>query len=157
MIRTTITLDEELAAEIDAHVARSAVPNRSEAIRDLVRRGLAAGPAKPADTLCIGVISCAMEQTLPELSRRVRDARLARHDEIRFVTSVPLNHRETIDLIVLQASVSRIEELADRLSLERGVRHATVGLIPIEEEVQTHAHDDEEPHSHSHLRVQQNF
>ncbi len=44
MIRTTITLDEDLVTELDRSIARANVANRSEAIRDLVRRGTGALP-----------------------------------------------------------------------------------------------------------------
>lgn len=157
MIRTTITIDEELAAGIDAYIQRSAVVNRSEAIRDLVRRGLAAGEEKDPGSQCIGVISYTMEQTMPGLAKRVRDLRLSRHDEIAFVASVPVSHQETIDIAVLKGTVERVGDFAAQLFLEKGVRHGGVVLTPVEVEVMHHAHDDGEPHAHQHLRVQESF
>ena len=40
MQRITITIDEDLATRLDAHVEAMGASNRSEAIRDLIRRGL---------------------------------------------------------------------------------------------------------------------
>ncbi|MFC7610581.1 nickel-responsive transcriptional regulator NikR [Teichococcus aestuarii] len=53
MQRVTVTLDDALAAELDAVVRRRGYQNRSEAMRDLLRSGLqqsagaegAAGPS----------------------------------------------------------------------------------------------------------------
>ena len=157
MIRTTITMDEELTAELDAYIARSGTANRSEAIRDLVRRGLAASPDKREDLPCIGIVSYTIDQTMPGLAKRLRDTRLDRHDELIFTASVPVDHSSTIDLAVMKTTVERVNDFAHALFLERGVRHGVVALTPIEEVVQLHAHDGGEPHAHVHLRVQESF
>ncbi len=157
MIRTTITMDEELTRDLDAYIDRSGAFSRSEAIRDLVRRGLAASPDKREDLPCIAIVSYAIDQTMPGLTKRLRDARLDRHDEFIFSASVPVDHSSTIDLAVMRATVGRVNDFAHGLFLERGVRHGVVALTPIEEVVQHHAHDGEEPHAHVHLRVQESF
>lgn len=157
MIRTTITLDEELTRDLDAFIARSGADNRSEAIRDLIRRGLATVPVQQPDLPCIGILSYAIDQTIPGLSRRIRESRLDRHDELIFAASVPVDHTSTIDLAVMRGTVGRVNAFAQALFLERGVRHGVVALTPIEEQVQHHAHGEGEPHPHVHLRVQEGF
>ena len=157
MIRTTITLDPELAQALDAYIQTANVANRSEAIRDLVRAGLNALPPSDAQADCIGVISCAVDQSMSELSRRIREARMGRHDEIMFTASVPVNHYETIDIVIVQGLVARVSTYAKELFQERGVRHGNVALLPVSEHVETHSHGDEAPHSHSHIRVNQSF
>jgi len=158
MIRTTITLDEELAAEIDQHIGRSGVANRSEAIRDLVRRGLSALPTEEPAASCIGVVTCSVDQTMPGLSRRLRAARMDRHAEIVFGASLPVNHHETLDISVFRTTVGRVDDYARRMFAERGIRHGAVALMPVTVETLHHAHDEgEEPHSHTHLRVNQSF
>jgi CopG family transcriptional regulator, nickel-responsive regulator len=157
MIRTTITIDAELAAEIDRYVGAARVANRSEAIRDLVRRGLGALPQPDPSADCVAVLSCAVDQSMPELARRLRSGRMGRHDEIMFTASVPINHEQTIDIAVVRGNVGRVGDYARALFVERGVRHGSLALTPIVEETQHHAHGDEEPHSHSHIRVQHSF
>jgi CopG family nickel-responsive transcriptional regulator len=158
MIRTTITIDESLAQEIDRYVASANVSNRSEAIRDLVRRGLSAMPQTPAGADCIGVISCTVDQSMPELSRRLREARMGRHSEIMFAASVPINHHETIDLAVVRGSADRVGDYARSLFLERGVRHGALALTPTLVEVEHHAHaEGETPHAHVHIKVREGF
>lgn len=157
MKRTTITLDEDLAEELDRYIASANVANRSEAIRDLVRRGLGAIPAPEADADCIGVISCAVDQSISELSRRIRKSRMGRHDEIMFTASMPVNHSETIDIVIVQGPVARVGDYARALFQERGVRHGALSLTPVEEVDEYHAHGDESPHSHSHLQIRTSF
>lgn len=157
MIRTTITMDEELTRDLDAYIARSGAANRSEAIRDLVRRGLNAEPDKPDDLPCIAILSYAIDQTMPGLAKKLRTARLDLHDDLIFSASVPVDHSSTIDLAVMKATVGRVKDVAQGLFLERGVRHGSIALTPVEEVVQHHSHGGEEAHSHVHIRVQESF
>ncbi len=157
MIRTTITLDQDLAAELDRYIASANVANRSEAIRDLVRRGLSALPAPKAQADCIGIISCAVDQSMSELSRRIRMSRMGRHDEIMFTASVPVNHSETIDIVIVHGPVERVGDYARELFQERGVRHGALALTPVEEVAEFHAHGNEAPHSHSHIQIRDGF
>lgn len=157
MIRTTITMDEDLAQVLDRYIESANVANRSEAIRDLVRRGLNALPPEDAEAECIGVISCSVDQSMSELSRRIREARMGRHDQIMFTASVPVNHSETIDIVIVRGAVARVSAYARELFQERGVRHGSVALTPVSEKVEFHAHGDEEPHSHSHMKIMNSF
>ena len=49
MQRVTVTLDDALAAELDAVVRRRGYQNRSEAMRDLLRSGLQQMEMAPYD------------------------------------------------------------------------------------------------------------
>ena len=157
MIRTTITMDEELTAELDAYIEKSGAFSRSEAIRDLVRRGLNAIPNQETRQPCIGVLSYTIDQTIPGLVKKLRLARLDRHDEFIFTASIPVDHSSTIDLAVMKGAVGRVNEFAQSLFLERGVRHGIVALTPIEEVAGHHSHDGAEPHAHAHIRVSETF
>lgn len=157
MIRTTITMDNELTAELDAYIEKSGAFNRSEAIRDLVRRGLNSIPAQDDDLPCIGILSYTIDQTIPGLTKKLRLARLDRHDEFIFTASIPVDHSSTIDVAVMKGAVGRVNEFAQSLFLERGVRHGVVALTPIEEVTEHHTHDGSEPHSHTHIRVPETF
>lgn len=157
MIRTTITIDEDLAAEIDRYLTHAKVANRSEAIRDLVRRGLNAMPDPDPAADCIGIVSCAVDQSIQESSRRLREARMGRHDAIMFTTSVPVNHTETIDIAIVRGPAGRVGDFARSLFQERGVRHGVLSLTPVREVIEFHAHAGGEPHSHSHIKVQDGF
>lgn len=155
MIRTTITLDDELAQELDAYIERSGAANRSEAVRDLVRRGLNTDAAERSDADCMGVISYAIDQQIPGLAKKTRLARLDRHDEFIAIQSIPVNHRWTLDIAVMRSTVARVTDYAHQLFLERGVRHGSTALLPIGAE--DHDHDHEGRAHHRHVRIQESF
>ena len=156
MIRTTITLDEELAQELDAYIQRSGAANRSEAVRDLVRRGLNSAAPERSDSQCMAVISYAIDQQIEGLAKRRRLERQERHDEFLMIQSFPVNHRWSLDVTVMRSSVARVSDYSEQLFLERGVRHGSAALLPLGQEDE-HSHDGEGSTPHRHIKFQQSF
>lgn len=159
MQRTTITLDEDLAAQLDAFMEATGGGNRSEVIRDLVRRGLSTRPEAPRKARCYGVMSFAVDQSVRNLSARVPQSRLDHHDQTVAALSVPLDHSTSIEVTVMRGRVADVSSYAEALFLERGVLHGSLGLIPVAEDKTRHAHPHGAgtPHEHTHTKVQSGF
>ena len=156
MQRITITMDALLVQQLDAHMQASGATNRSEALRDLVRRGLSTGGQRP-DADCVAVISYTLDPTLRDLGRRVPQSRHDRHDRAIAAMSVPLDHNEAVEVTILRGMVGEVSDYANGLFLERGIRHGQLSLIPVTTVVETHVHGAHEARSHAHLRVQESF
>lgn len=157
MQRITIAIDDDLAAQLDGFIQESGAANRSEAIRDLVRRGLSARPDGPAQASCFGVVSCAIDQSVRNLAARVPQGRLERHDQTVAALSVPLDHTTSVDVTVMRGQVGDIAAYAQALFLERGVMHGALSLIPVAQDESHHVHNHGSPHAHTHLRVKSGF
>ena len=157
MQRMTITLDDDLAAELDAFIERTGAASRSEAIRDLVRNGLSNRMEGPDDASCFGVISYAVDQSVRNLASRIPQSRMNRHDQTVAALSVPLDHSTTIDVVVMGGQLDSVTGYADALFAERGVMHGNLGLVPVAEDKTPHVHNEGEQHPHTHLRVRSAF
>lgn len=167
MQRITISIDEDLAARVDAYIGVTGAMSRSEVIRDLVRRGLSTRPEVPRDAHCFGILSCTVDQSVRALAVRVPQGRLDRHDQIVSALSVPLDHSTSIDVTVMRGRVGEVSAYAEALFLERGVMHGSLNLVPVTEDPVAHAHpadphapgahEDEAARPHSHLRVTTGF
>lgn len=159
MQRTTITLDDELDARLDAYMAATGAQNRSEAIRDLVRRGLGARPQAPAEAPCYGVVSCVVDHSVRSLAARLPQARLDRHDQAVATLSAPLGHSHSLEVTVMRGQVGQVSAFAESLFLERGIWHGALALVPVVEEAPHHHdhHDHAEDEPHSHPRVLSGF
>ncbi|WP_425104654.1 nickel-responsive transcriptional regulator NikR [Ancylobacter sp.] len=157
MQRITIAIDDDLAAQLDAFIEQSGAASRSEAIRDMVRRGLSARPDGPDGAACFGVVSCTIDQSVRNLAARVPQGRLERHDQTVAALSVPLDHTTSVDVTVMRGEVGDIAAYAQALFLERGVMHGALSLIPVAEEKSHHVHNHGSPHAHTHVRVKSGF
>jgi CopG family transcriptional regulator, nickel-responsive regulator len=157
MQRVTITIDDDLVAKIDHLALRTGASNRSEVIRDLVRRGLPAQAEDHVDAPCFGVISYAIDSTIRDLSRRIPKSRLDRHDQTVAAISVPVDHHSSVDVVIMRGQVGAISQYAEGLFLERGVLHGTLSLVPLAEDRSSdHGRGPDAP-GHVHLKVQETF
>jgi len=154
MQRITFTLDDDLAEEIDRLAQSRGNQNRSEAIRDLVRAGLAntrTGPARASD--CVAGVFYVYDQGTRDLPKRLAHAYQDQHDLSVATMRVALDHESCLEVAVLKGRTTEVETLAERIVAERGVRHGRVVVIPAEIEHERHAHGERRPHVHQHIKV----
>ena len=154
MRRVTLTIEDDLLAALDAFMARSEASNRSEAVREILRRGLA--PEAPESADCVGVVSYVLDPSVRDLGRRVAQGRQDRHDAAAAALSVPLGHDASVEVAVLRGAVGEVRAFAEGLFLERGVRHGRLALAPVRRDEAEHDHGGR-TRRHSHLRVLDQF
>jgi CopG family transcriptional regulator, nickel-responsive regulator len=156
MQRVTITLDDELVAALDRVVAVSGYQNRSEAVRDLARAGMAQLP-EPPDDLQAGVAALVYvyDHQERELAKRLTGSFHDHHDLSVASMHVHLDHDSCMEVAVLRGALRDIHDFARHVMAERGVRHGRLVTVPVEFEDQTHAHGAEPGQRHLHIRVRE--
>lgn len=144
MQRITITLDDDLLADIDAIAAERGYQNRSEVIRDLARNGLAqmqddGGKA----SAWVGALVYVYDHGARNLSHRLVET-AHEHNDIAIATMhVHLDDASCLEVTAMKGSRSEIQHFADHVIAERGVRYGRVVMIPAAErgaKPQTHTH-----------------
>jgi CopG family transcriptional regulator, nickel-responsive regulator len=148
MQRVTITIDDELAAELDRFMGGRGYANRSEAIRDLARSGLQQASVEVAGARpCIAALVYMYDHEARDLPNRLTRDFHHRHDLAQTTLHVHLDHESCMEVTVLKGRGSEVQEFADHIIAERGVRHGHVVYLPAEA---AHSHGRGETHSHSH-------
>ena len=146
MQRVTITIDDELDAELERFMRARGYDNRSEAIRDLARTGLQQAATEVAGSRpCVAALVYLYDHEARELPRRLTRDFHHRHDLAQATLHVHLDHESCMEVTVLKGRGSDVQELADRIIAERGVRHGHVVYLPAE-----HSHDHGRGETHSH-------
>jgi CopG family nickel-responsive transcriptional regulator len=154
MHRITITIDDELAEEIDRLAQSRGNQNRSEAVRDLVRAGLAHTRLdSSASSECVAGVIYVYDQGTRDLPKRIAHAYQDQHDLTVATLRVALDHDSCMEIAVLKGRTTEVETLAERIVAERGVRHGRTVIIPAEIEHERHAHGERRPHVHQHIKV----
>jgi CopG family nickel-responsive transcriptional regulator len=154
MQRITITIDDDLAEEIDRLAQSRGNQNRSEAMRDLVRAGLAHTRLdSSASSECVAGVIYIYDQGTRDLPKRIAHAYQDQHDLTVATLRVALDHDSCMEVAVLKGRTTEVETLAERIVAERGVRHGRIVVIPAEIEHERHAHGERRPHVHPHIKV----
>jgi CopG family nickel-responsive transcriptional regulator len=149
MQRITITIDDELLGALDALAERRGCESRSEALREVLRAQLREDRAADGAAPCIAVLSCVYDHATRDLARRLADTMHAHHDLMISTLHVHLDHESCLEAAVLRGPVAAVRKLADSLTAQRGVRHASLHLVPAELLVERHDHGSgRQPHEH---------
>jgi len=154
MQRVTITIDDELAAELDRFMVARGYANRSEAIRDLARSGLQqaaveVGGPRP----CVAALVYVYDHEARELPKRLTRDFHAHHDLAQATLHVHLDHDSCIEVTVLKGSTKKVREFSDQVIAQRGVRHGRLVLVPVDITSEVHAHGHESAHRHPHAHA----
>jgi len=131
MQRITITLDEDLIADLDRLIERRGYQNRSEAIRDLARAGLAeAEHDKAAGGQCVAALVYVYDHAARDLTRRLTENYHHHHDLALATLHVHLDEDHCMEVTALKGEVAEVQHFADHIIAERGVRYGRVVTIP---------------------------
>ena len=152
MQRVTITIDDELAAEVDRFMAARGYANRSEAIRDLSRSGLQRAAREHTDRQpCIAALLYVYDHEKRELAQRLTRDYHEHHDLAQATLHVHLDHESCLEVTVLKGRGADVQQFADHVIAERGVRHGQVVYLPAHG-ARTHRPDGTLKGGHVHRR-----
>jgi CopG family nickel-responsive transcriptional regulator len=150
--RITITIDDDLLEAVDDLVRRRGHDSRSNALREIVRGHVSRKAAEADDGPCIAALSCVYDHATRDLAARITDALHARHDLTVSSLHVHLDHASCLEVSVIRGPAAAVRRLAEEVTGQRGVRHANLHLVPVEEAAAEHDHGHGSP-PHRHIRA----
>lgn len=133
MQRLTITVDDELVAEVDDFIVKRAYANRSEAFRDLLRSGLEhADGNETSNRQCVATLSYVYDHAARELPKRLTSEYHEHHELAHATLHVHIDHDSCLEVTVLKGRGAEVKAFADQVIAQRGVRHGHVVIMPVE-------------------------
>jgi CopG family nickel-responsive transcriptional regulator len=129
--RVTLTFDDDLMAEIDRFMESRGYSNRSEAVRDLARAGLAHGVEAVGETRdCVATLTYVFDPQTRELSKRLAAAFRDRPDLRSTRLQRPLDGGDVLEVAVLEGPTPAVRAFVEAVQAERGVRHGRAVVVP---------------------------
>lgn len=132
MQRVTITIDDDLLAEIDAAAKARGYQNRSEILRDLARLGLQQSQPLEGSAHCVGAVVYVYDHAARDLSRRLMDNYHEHHDLALATLHVHLDETTCMEITALGGKARDVQHLADHIIAERGVHYGRLVTIPVD-------------------------
>ena len=128
MIRFSISMDEELARELDRLVAERGYASRSDAIRDMVRRELAE-EALGGEGEASAVLITVFDHTRRDVPERVCKTYHRHHRVASTTLHIHLDERTCLEVTFLQGSAREVREAANEVLSDSGIVYGR--LVPV--------------------------
>ena len=125
--RFSVSLEEKRLTIFDDHIKARSYNNRSEAIRDLIRKTFVKEEWE-ADKQVMGVISLVYDHHQHKLQEKVTIVQHDFHHHIVSTTHVHMDHDNCLEVIVVRGKAKEVQDLADRLAALKGVRDANLAM-----------------------------
>jgi len=120
--RVSLAIEKDLLRRFDALLERRQLGNRSEAVRDLIRRLLVEEEAG-GDEEVVGTLTLVYDHGQRELTDRLVDAGHHHHARILSTLHVHLDDRLCLEVQALRGIPAELRHLADHVLGLKGVKH----------------------------------
>jgi CopG family nickel-responsive transcriptional regulator len=121
--RISLAIEKDLIARFDALVARSGKGNRSEAIRDLIRRRLVEEEWERGKKDAVASLTLVYDHGKRELADRLVDAGHEHHGEVLATMHVHLDHDLCLEVLALRGKPADLRHISEHLIALKGVKH----------------------------------
>lgn len=128
LIRFGISMEKELLERLDQEIVKRGYPNRSEAIRDLIRNQLVELDWSQDEEEVAGTITIIYNHHIRGLSDLLLELQHVHHDLIISVMHVHLEHDHCLEVMVIKGPAAKAKELAGRLIGVKGVKHGKLTI-----------------------------
>jgi CopG family nickel-responsive transcriptional regulator len=127
LIRFGVSLPEDLSNRFDLLLKRKKYPNRSEAIRDLIRNSLIEEDIEKNSSV-IGVLNLLYDHHKRELQDSLTHFQHDYHEKFISSTHVHLDHNNCLEVILLKGRAGEIKPLAEQMIALKGIKHGQIFL-----------------------------
>ncbi|MFP4380560.1 MAG: nickel-responsive transcriptional regulator NikR [Candidatus Sumerlaeia bacterium] len=123
--RFTISMDGRLLERFDTRNARKGYSNRSESIRDLVRKCLVEEEWEAASegSKVAATVTLVFDHHKRELSSQLTETQHRHSDAVVASTHVHLDNDNCLEVVILRGRLAELRHLADHLLAMKGVKH----------------------------------
>ncbi|MNI08101.1 putative nickel-responsive regulator [compost metagenome] len=126
-------MPDELVKQFDHYIAEQGYTNRSEAIRDLVRKVLLEPARLNSEQPVAGTIVMVYDHHISELPLTLMELQHDYHHSVISTMHVHLNHDQCLEIIVVRGILAELRELHQKIQVQKGVLYAELSVTYVEE------------------------
>jgi len=127
IVRFGVSLEKELLEKFDRLITEKSYPNRSEAIRDLIRENLVKREWTEGKEVA-GSITLVFNHHKRELMNTLTDIQHDFHHLIISSQHIHLDHDNCLEIIVVKGKPEETKELTNKLRSTKGVKYGALSI-----------------------------
>jgi len=121
--RFGVSIEPQTLNKFDKTIKKKGYTNRSEAIRDLIRKTLITEQTLNPDSQAIGTLTMIYDHHTGNLTDRLLTIQHAHTREILSTTHIHIDHFNCLEVLVLKGKTKNIQKLADAIKALKGIKH----------------------------------
>jgi CopG family transcriptional regulator, nickel-responsive regulator len=157
LVRFSVAIGGELLRRFDLYREKHRYPNRSEAVRGLMRAALIEEVVDDEHSEAMGVVTLIYDHHASRIAERLTVLQHEHLDQVVTTTHVHLDERRCLEMILLRGPAGHVRELADNLIGSKGVETGRLVLASAaavgarhDRTALHHLHDHHHRHDHHH-------
>lgn len=129
--RFGVSLEEDILNALDELVKKNKFPNRSQAIRNLIKGSLVSEKVNK-NKIVAGAIVIVYDHHKRELNNNLMHVQHDYHDIILSTQHVHLAHDLCLETIAVKGKALQLLELSDKIISTKGIKHGKLVITDIE-------------------------
>ena len=130
--RIGISVDKKLLLAFDKLTSRQGYQNRSEAVRDLIRRQLSEKKLENPKAKAVAAVFLVYDHHASQLAKKLTHLQHSHFLKTISAMHIHINPNDCLEVIVLRGAVGEITKMADKIVSFKGVKLGKVNLISVE-------------------------
>jgi len=126
--RFGVSIEPELLKKFDRMIKKKGYTNRSEALRDLIRKNIVVEENIEPDTEGLGTLTMVYDHHAGPLTTKLLDIQHDHHEEILTTTHIHVDHHNCLEVLVLKGTTRNLQQLADNIIALKGIKHGELVL-----------------------------
>ena len=123
IMRFGVSIEPDLLKKFDKVIKKKGYTNRSEAIRDIIRKDIIIEKNKDPNLESIGTLTMIYDHHAGNLTNRLLDLQHDHTKEILSTTHIHIDHHNCLEVLVLKGKTGNIQKLADNIKSLKGIKH----------------------------------
>ncbi len=121
--RVGVSFEPELLEKFDKLLESKGYTNRSEAIRDLVRKSIIEAQIKSEEEQVIGTLTIIYDHDMGDVTNQLQHFQHFHLSEIIATTHVHVERHACLEVLVVKGKANSVRKLADHIRAIKGVKH----------------------------------
>ncbi|MGV8144856.1 MAG: nickel-responsive transcriptional regulator NikR [Methanothermobacter sp.] len=121
--RVGVSFEPELLEKFDNLIKNKGYTNRSEAIRDLVRKSIIEAEIEAEEAEVIGTLTIIYDHDVGDVTNQLQHYQHYHLTDIIATTHVHMERHTCLEVVVLRGNARNVVKLADHIRAIKGVKH----------------------------------
>lgn len=126
--RVGVSFEPRLLNKFDTLLKKRGYTNRSEAIRDLIRKEIIESEIKDEEGEVIGTLTIIYDHEIGNITNKLLHLQHHHHDEITFTTHIHIDERTCLEIVVIRGQLSQVKKFSENIKALKGVKHGQLSI-----------------------------